>query len=426
MTFVNKIFSAGKIVFGVAVGSLVAITVISAVVVYSGSKTSARTDTLERLDIIAADRDFRVNQFVDDQLQELIRIARIPTIRDISAELLSADAGTPAFRAAYDTLDRLLQSVALNAPDLSEVLLLTDPEGDVFFSTIKESERQSRIDSDYFRQGLSDSVIQNVYPSDDTGVPTITVATPLIDSQGRRLGVGAAHLDLGRLDGIVGDLTGLGNTGELYMVDSSGRLISAQRFGTEEFPGTISSEGIDSALIGRPGSGQYTNYAGESVIGIYRWLPDRETALLVEMETSEVFASARRLGFIVLGAGFGVTALIALGWYLIARQIREAAIIKDVVMTFSGYDLGGFYDETIDRTGQPHHGSALLTEFIEDLPAGQLLRHQKAAEQAFTRLGINFNVYGDESGVDRIWPFDIVPRIIEQRWSRLSEQRCPV
>ena len=62
MRFVNKIFSAGKIVFGVAVGALVAITVISAVVVYSGSKTSARTDTLERLDIIAADRDFRLNQ----------------------------------------------------------------------------------------------------------------------------------------------------------------------------------------------------------------------------------------------------------------------------------------------------------------------------------------------------------------------------
>ena len=58
-------------------------------------------------------------------------------------------------------------------------------------------------------------------------------------------------------------------------------------------------------------------------------------------------------------------------------------------------------------------GSALLAEFVEDLPAGQLLRHQRAAEQAFTRLGINFNVYGDESGVDRIWPFDIVPRIVE-------------
>ena len=328
MRFVNKIFSAGKIVFGVAVGSLVAITVISAVVAYSGSKNSARTDTLERLDIIAADRDFRVNQFVDDQLQEIIRIARIPTIRDVSAELLSADAGTPAFRAAYDTLDRLLQSVAFNAPDLSEVLLLADPAGDVFFSTNKESEGQSRIDSDYFRQGLSDSVIQSVYPSDDTGVPTITVATPLIDSQGSRLGVGVAHLNLGRLDGIVGDLTGLGNTGELYMVDSSGRLISARRFGTEEFPGTISSEGIDSALGGRPGSGQYMSYAGESVIGIYRWLPDRETALLVEMQTSEVFPSARRLGFIVLSVGSVVTALIPLGWYLIARQIRQAAIIK--------------------------------------------------------------------------------------------------
>ena len=392
---------------------LVVIVVVTAVFAYGRSKDSARTDALEKLDIIATDREFRLNQFVDDQLQEIVRISRIPTIRDISDELLGHQAGTPAFQAAYDTLERFLQSVAANSPNLSEFLLLTD-DGDVFFSTNKANEGTSGADSDYFSQGRLGSVIQNVHPSANTGAPTITVATPLIDNRGGRLGVMAAHVNLSSLYNIFGDLTGLGNTGELYLVDTSSRFLSAEGFGTEDFPGAIASEGIDAATGGRPGSGQYRNYANESVVGIYRWLPDREIALLAEVRTSEVFAPARRLGFIVLLAGLGVVALIALGWFLLMRQMRKAATtVRDPVVNFSGYDIGGFYDETIDSNGQPRAGSALLTGFVEDLPAGQLLRHQRAAEQAFTRLGINFNVYGDESGVDRIWPFDIVPRIVE-------------
>ena len=200
----------------------------------------------------------------------------------------------------------------------------------------------------------------------------------------------------------------------MYLVDTSNRFLSASGFGTEDFPGAIASEGIDSAVGGRAGSGQYKNYANQSVVGTYRWLPDREIALLAEIQTSEVFASARNIGLIVLGVGLGVVALIALGWYLIVRQMRKSAItVRDVVVNFSGYEMGRFYDEMIDSNGRPRAGSALLSEFVEGLPAGQLVRHQKAADQAFTRLGINFNVYGDESGVDRIWPFDIVPRIVE-------------
>ena len=98
-------------------------------------------------------------------------------------------------------------------------------------------------------------------------------------------------------------------------------------------------------------------------------------------------------------------------------NIPEGAVKID----FAEYDLEGFHDEMIDSSEQPWVGSALLAEFVEGLPAGQLLRHQRAAEQAFTRLGINFNVYGDESGVDRIWPFDILPRIVEASdWSYIE------
>ncbi len=71
--------------------------------------------------------------------------------------------------------------------------------------------------------------------------------------------------------------------------------------------------------------------------------------------------------------------------------------------------------------GTPREGSAVMAEFVEALPPGQLKKMQLTAEQAFLRLGITFNVYGDESGPDKIWPFDIVPRIIESKdWDQIE------
>jgi uncharacterized circularly permuted ATP-grasp superfamily protein len=83
------------------------------------------------------------------------------------------------------------------------------------------------------------------------------------------------------------------------------------------------------------------------------------------------------------------------------------------VMTFTGYDTEGFYDEMFETHGQPRPGAALLVQRIAALPAGELVQRQRAAEQALLQLGITFNVYGEASGTERIFPFDIIPRLVE-------------
>jgi len=88
---------------------------------------------------------------------------------------------------------------------------------------------------------------------------------------------------------------------------------------------------------------------------------------------------------------------------------------------FLGYETDGFYDETFEADGQPRAGAALLMRLIASLPAGELLRRQRAAEQALLHLGITFNVYGDVAGTERIFPFDIVPRIVDAAdWAYLE------
>ena len=51
---------------------------------------------------------------------------------------------------------------------------------------------------------------------------------------------------------------------------------------------------------------------------------------------------------------------------------------------------------------------------LKELPEGDLQHRQKAAEKAFLNLGITFNVYGDTQGSEKIFPFDIIPRLIEK------------
>ena len=81
-------------------------------------------------------------------------------------------------------------------------------------------------------------------------------------------------------------------------------------------------------------------------------------------------------------------------------------------MRFVQYETGGFFDEMFWANGQPRPAASALVHFIDTLPEGELLRRQQSAERALLHMGITFNVYGNSAGTERIFPFDLVPRIV--------------
>lgn len=91
-------------------------------------------------------------------------------------------------------------------------------------------------------------------------------------------------------------------------------------------------------------------------------------------------------------------------------------------MNLTSYDPEGFYDELFEAPGKPRPGAALLVEKINLLSSDLLRERQLAAERALYHMGITFNVYGDTAGTERIFPFDVIPRIVEAReWERLEK-----
>ena len=90
-------------------------------------------------------------------------------------------------------------------------------------------------------------------------------------------------------------------------------------------------------------------------------------------------------------------------------------------MRFEEYEAASFYDEMFDAERRPRAGCALVVRTLATIPDDEVLRRQRAAERALLHMGSTFNVYGHEDGVEKIFPFDMIPRIIPAaEWRHLE------
>jgi len=90
--------------------------------------------------------------------------------------------------------------------------------------------------------------------------------------------------------------------------------------------------------------------------------------------------------------------------------------------SFVNYQLDAAYDEMFASTGAPREHYRALQQTLLGLPPEELRRSQQAADLAFLHEGITFTVYGSKEGTERIFPNDLLPRIIPAReWARIEK-----
>jgi len=88
---------------------------------------------------------------------------------------------------------------------------------------------------------------------------------------------------------------------------------------------------------------------------------------------------------------------------------------------WENYEAPGF-DELIDKAGQPRTASRKLVQYFNELSDEQIDQRRRAAELAIKQMGITFTVYSDGENIDRDWPFDIIPRVIEHsEWMDIQQ-----
>jgi uncharacterized circularly permuted ATP-grasp superfamily protein len=91
-------------------------------------------------------------------------------------------------------------------------------------------------------------------------------------------------------------------------------------------------------------------------------------------------------------------------------------------MLLDHYQTEDFFDEMFTEEGgvRPHYQK--IAHGLHDLDSAEHRRKQTAVDLAFMRSGVTFTVYNDDQGTERIFPFDLMPRVIPQsEWEKLEK-----
>ncbi len=99
-----------------------------------------------------------------------------------------------------------------------------------------------------------------------------------------------------------------------------------------------------------------------------------------------------------------------------------------MAIRWGSYKVKGFHDELIRVAGRPRPAAQALCKYLRALKDPEIQEYKAAADTAIHVMGVTFRIYTEEEGaIDRAWPFDIIPRIIDRReWQQVEaglEQR---
>jgi PAS domain S-box-containing protein len=338
LTFLKRSLTA-RLICSFLLLSLLIVTLVGLIAYFQATQTITGS-VYDRLNAVATLKESGLNNWVDDQTQNVVMIAWLPDVRTQAGTFLSSPDSSPEKKQAYAGLSDLLHLV-ITRTSYTDELYFIDMNGTIAVSSDKNDEGRSVAEAWYFLEGRSNTFVMTVDPTTTNGTPSIVTVTPVFDMQGKRIGVLASHISLSRVDHIILERTGLGTSGETYLVYKTGRIVSEtpliESGSSLEF---VHSAGIDTALGGRDGSGLYRNYAGTPVIGVYRWLDNQDMALVAEMSQDEAFAPARDLALIIFFSGIFLSMVLAAGMYLLARQITRPILeIADTAARVTAGDL---------------------------------------------------------------------------------------
>ena len=86
-----------------------------------------------------------------------------------------------------------------------------------------------------------------------------------------------------------------------------------------------------------------------------------------------------------------------------------------------GYDPAPYFCELLGTNSQPSKALVGIWQRLQTLDVATLSRRASDAERELLNLGITFTVYSDKDAIDRILPFDVIPRVMTAAEWRIVE-----
>jgi PAS domain S-box-containing protein len=349
---------------------------------YNSGRESLRSATISELQATALEKEAALNQWVEDKQADITALAADPIVIQSAATLLTADRDSLEFREAYESFISSAQPRLISGEFL-EVSLLHPETGQVIASTTPSEEGKFKEDRPYFLNGKSSSFVQNPYYSVAMQGIAMTAAAPLKSSDSAFLAVVTAQLDLVEMNEIISRRTAIHETDDAYLVNTSNLFATQPRFLRDPavLQRGIHTEDVKLCLQKQSGVIETPDYQNEPAIVVYRWLPERNLCLVVNLDETEAYQSIRAFGWtIAAGSMVALLAAVILAIALARSLTRPILAIQEGAARFARGDL----DTRLDETSQDELGQ-LAVEFNKMAQAlvEQQTTIRRRAEQFF-------------------------------------------
>ena len=331
-----------RLILNSAILAVLPIIIVAVVAFYLTSQT-LQSRTLDQLTSISGLKAREIDTWISDGQDGIEILSNIENFSENIATLLlppAEETATIAITAAGE-INSAINAVALSSGSL-ESIFIYDPEGQVLYAS--EDRLIGRVVNrqPYFNSSLlTDDHVQAPYFDVGRQELVMIITKSLLDDSGRPLAVIGGYLNLSVLSDIMLDRTGLGETGETYLVSlENNYLLTPSRFAGFGQNQALTSEGIEDGLAGNAGTGVFPDYRGVPVFSSYQFVPDLQAVLLTEIDFAEANAGlVRILGIVLIVVVLTILVAIAFGLLTALGIARPITILTDAARRVAAGDF---------------------------------------------------------------------------------------
>ena len=299
---------------------IILLTVIASSIFYLIARDNLQNAIYAQLEITNQQSSRNVATYL-----EMLKIYTVQFSKSVVLEdLLQALKKSPqASKETFDTAMKRLRRTKAEDPEIYEFLLL-DASGRVVASSDEGSVGLDKSKDEYFLNVRKNVFIKDAYYSEQLKERLIAVAAPFLDSNTDEfIGVLVARVKMMGIDKIMAESSGASQTGEVYIVNRNGYMITPSKFLKDTFlKQKVDIADFRKGLLDR----QVTissDYRGVRVLGSHVYIPEMQWYLFAQIDEKEAFAPLAKLYVLFLIILFTVPLFAYLLSMYLAKVIVE-------------------------------------------------------------------------------------------------------
>jgi len=208
-------------------GTAMLLTVVTLSIIYTVVRNDLQKALFNHLITAANSRAHHIETLLDEHKGQVELLAKDILLKNTVKAVIdnSPDSTKDVRVASVDVATSELREALKSEEHFQEIFLL-DPSGKIVISTEKSHIGLDRSKDAYFKEGRKGHYIKGAYYSVTTKKDSLDIAVPVFDDEDKQLlGVLVARFALADLFKITSDRTGLGETGEIYLINKDGYMI---------------------------------------------------------------------------------------------------------------------------------------------------------------------------------------------------------